>query len=113
MLTVHEDLEMGRRNIRVRLQTMWRLGTGILFWAFAVGLVLFISLVASSFPWSWMLLLILPVVMLFIEHDEQLLGAAMRAYLRELARELNLIVVEPAPPNQEQTPTEKAPATSG
>jgi glycosyltransferase involved in cell wall biosynthesis len=103
LLTVHEDLEMGRRNIRIRLQTMWRLGTGVLFWAFAVGLVLFISLIASSFPWSWMLLLILPVLMLFIEHDEQLLGAAMRAYLRELSRELNLIVVDPTPQNQDQS----------
>jgi len=112
IVTVHEDLEMGRRNIRCRIHTMWRLGTGILFWALAVTMVLIISLVAHSLPWSWMLLLVLPVLMLFIEHDEQMLAAAMRAYLRELARELDLIIVEPEPKKPTEPTAKEAAALS-
>lgn len=108
IMTVNEDLEMGRRNIRCRIKTMWRVGAGILFWVYAVTLILAISVIAPSFAWIWMLLLTLPVFMLLIEHDEHLLGAAMRAYLRDLARELDLVIVEPKPSQPAQT---KAPAT--
>lgn len=93
LVTVHEDLEMGRRNIRCRITTMWRLGTGVLFWAFAVILVLTISVVAQAFPWIWMLLLLLPVAMLFIDNDENVLAGNVHAYLKDAAGELGLIVV--------------------
>lgn len=95
LVTVHEELEMGRRNIRCRITTMWRFGAGIFFWVFAITLVLVISIIASALPWIWMLLLLLPVVMLFIEHDEHQLAGHINAYLREAARELNLVIVEP------------------
>jgi len=103
LITVHEDLEMGRRNIRCRLVSMWRLGTGILFWTFAVVLVLTISFVAHAFPWIWMLLLLLPVTMLFIEHDEHHLAASSHAYLRRAADELGLIFIDPTEPAGKQT----------
>jgi hypothetical protein len=95
LVTVHEDLEMGRRNIRCRITTLWRMGTGILFWVFAVILVLTISVVAQAFPWIWMLLLLLPAAMLLIDNDESVLAGNVRAYVGNTAKELGLIVVEP------------------
>jgi len=98
LITVHEDLELGRRNIRCRLTTMWRMGTGIWFWAFTIVLVLTISLFAPSFPWIWMLLLLLPVVMLLIDHEENTVAASTQIHLRHTAEELGLILVKPEPP---------------
>lgn len=113
IVTVHEDLEMGRRNIRFRQNTMWRLGAGVFFWAFAITLVLAISIVGPVFPWIWMLLLLLPVIMLFIEHEEQLLAGHIHAYLQETARELGLVVVEPAPGDPGQKKSEGVPPEHG
>jgi O-antigen biosynthesis protein len=111
LVTVHEELEMGRRNIRCRITTLWRFGAGLFFWAFAITLLLAISIIAPAFPWTWMLLLLLPVVMLFIEYEEHQLAGHINAYLRQAARELNLVVAES---NKESPGTEPEPgADSG
>jgi len=48
-------------------------------------------------PWAWMMLLHLPLVMLLIEHYEHRLTADVNALLSESVEELGLVTVEPKP----------------
>jgi hypothetical protein len=104
LVTVHEDLEMGRRNIRCRFRSRWTLPVVVVFWSLvAVELVLIRSL-AGTWPWAWMLLLVLPLIMLLIEHWEYRTAGQVNGLLKELAEELGLVSLIPKTQQEPQTP---------
>lgn len=83
LTTVGEDLERGRRNVRVRVHAFWSWPARLLLAATLgiTGLILYNF--AAAAPMIWFVLLLLPVV-LWVVHDQvesdiRLLLAALRA----------------------------------
>ncbi|HTD66965.1 MAG TPA: glycosyltransferase [Candidatus Limnocylindria bacterium] len=91
--TVAEAVEKGHYLFHCRLNTGWSLLAKVLFWS-ACGLqLLLIGLVADAIPWLWMLLLTLPLLGLYFEHEKRILQRLIVAFLDELAEKYELTKV--------------------
>jgi hypothetical protein len=116
LTTTHEDLELGRRNIRCRFRTGWSAKVTFSFWALVVAEVVGIKMIAHDWPWAWMLLLTLPLFMMVIEHREYQTAGSTNSLLQEVAEALGLVVVRDSPSSKHseggirQTRTETAPS---
>ena len=91
LLTVSEELDLGRRNFHCRLRGQWSLAAKLIFWSFLIGQLIFIALVAPLHPWIWLLPLNLPFAALLIDHQYHQLKDVVAAHLEASARELRLI----------------------
>jgi hypothetical protein len=96
LITVSEELELGRRNFHCRLHGHWSLGARLMFWSCLVGQLVVIALVAPVQPWIWMLPLTLPFAALLIDHQYHQLKDMVAAQLDAVARELKLVRVAQA-----------------
>jgi GT2 family glycosyltransferase len=96
LTTVAEDHPENRQMIHCRLRTTWSLAARILFWTVVDIDLLVIGLVTSWRPWSWLLLLAVPLVVWLLRRNERDLKSVMAVFLDELAREHHLMkVLEP------------------
>jgi glycosyltransferase involved in cell wall biosynthesis len=93
LVTVHEDLELGRRNIRCRFRTAWTARLTLAFWGLVTGMLLVLRSFAGTWPWAWMLLLALPLLLLVLEHREYHAAAHVHALVKRLADSLGLVSV--------------------
>lgn len=89
--TVGEDLHQGRRLFRCRLDPRWSLESKLLFWTTAGAVMVIIGLFASVQAYLWLLPMVLPVLVWFLEHEQNLLRAAVAQMLNESATKLGLI----------------------
>ena len=65
--TVTEELDMGKKHFRCRLNSRWSLPARILFGLLATGLALILFLFAQAVPWLWFSLVLLPLLGWFFE----------------------------------------------
>src|SRR6185436_12863353 len=91
LITVTEELDLGRRNFHCRLRGQWSLAAKLILWAFLIGQLVVIALVAPLHPWVWMLPLTLPFAALLIDHQYHQLKDVVAAQLDASARELKLV----------------------
>jgi glycosyltransferase involved in cell wall biosynthesis len=93
LTTVVEDHPPGRRLLRCRLRTRWSPAARTLFWsAFGADLLL-IGLVTAWRPWSWLLLLTLPLLIGLLWRDQRNLQSVLSVLLDELGRDYELVKV--------------------
>jgi GT2 family glycosyltransferase len=90
LTTVTEDYPENRQRIRCRLRTAWSLVSRIVFWSLLGLELLVIGLMRGWRPWSWLLLLTLPVAVWFLWFDQRNLRSVVTVFLDELAREKGL-----------------------
>jgi glycosyltransferase involved in cell wall biosynthesis len=64
-----EELEMGKRHFRCRLNSRWSTAARIVFVLLTGAVALMISLGATEFPWIWYSLLLLPLIGWFFESE--------------------------------------------
>ncbi len=91
--TVSEAADRGHRQFHCRLNAGWSLLAMVTFWAAAALEVLLVSLVADAVPWLWMLLLTIPLLGLYYEHEKRTLQRLIIAFLDELAARFELTKV--------------------
>lgn len=91
LTTVTEELEMGRRNYRCRLDLRWPLRVKLLFAAVVAAEWFVIASFAASFPWLWMLPVSLPLLAWFITQQGCDFRASVVSLMDDVARELRLI----------------------
>jgi len=96
LITVAEDHPRDQQMIRCRLHTTWSLAARIACWS-ALGIeLLVIGLMSSWRPWSWLLLLTMPLAVWMLRRDQRKLKSVMAVFLDQLARDQNLTKV-PSP----------------
>lgn len=93
--TVSEELPGGKRLFRCRLTTAWSLGAVLFFWGLLAVELLAIGSLAPREPWLWMLLLSLPMVGWYLEHEKRHLERLITAFLDDVARPIQLSRVDP------------------
>jgi glycosyltransferase involved in cell wall biosynthesis len=91
LITVTEELELGRRNFHCRLRGQWSLAAKLLFLAGVAAELLVIALLAPFQPWIWMLPLTLPFLALLIGEQSCRLKETVASHLAALAVELKLV----------------------
>jgi hypothetical protein len=87
LVTVAEDHPQNRQMIRCRLRTPWSLAAKFAFWLALAIELLVIGLVGSWRPWSWLLLLTLPLLYWLLHRDQRNLKSVIVVLLDEMARE--------------------------
>lgn len=109
LTTVAESHPGKKRLFRFRLKPRWSLSAHAAFWALSAAILLTVGLGHMWRPWSWLLLLLLPVMATLLHYNQRDLQSKLRAFLDQLARDRGLAAVEarqaPAPP-QTATPAE-------
>lgn len=95
LTTVAEDHPNQRQLIRCRLRAVSSLTSRIVLSALVGFELLIIGWLWR--PWSWLLLLTLPVCIWFLLRDQRNLQSIATVFLDELAKEQGLIKVEPQP----------------
>jgi glycosyltransferase involved in cell wall biosynthesis len=91
LTTVAEDHPNRRQLIRCRLRPVWSLTSGIAF-----GMLLGFELLLIGWlwrPWSWLLLLTMPLFVWLLWRDQRNLQSIAAVFLDELAKEQGLIKV--------------------
>jgi hypothetical protein len=86
LITVSEPAGAGRYRIKCRLTAVSSLLAKVTFWIMLVVEVLMIAFFAPLFPWTWLILLTLPVFGLFIDHQQKNLKKLVALFLDETAR---------------------------
>jgi hypothetical protein len=97
LTAVTEDHSGTRQMVRCRLRAKWSLAARLAFWS-GLGLeLLVIGLAAAWRPWSWLLLLTLPLGLWLLAFDRRNLQSVITVLLDELAREWKLKKIHPEP----------------
>lgn len=110
LATVTEELEQNRRNIRCRLEVLWSARTKL---ALLAVLVLTAALIVSfreAFPWVWMALITLPIVLWLVEEDRFVQQAGIVALLDTAATETGFVPVKTPASVPKQASATPAPA---
>jgi glycosyltransferase involved in cell wall biosynthesis len=110
LITAAEDFPENRQRIRCRLRTAWSLTSRIAFWSLLGVELLVIGLLRSWRPWSWFLLLTLPLMIWFLWFSQRNLRSVVTVFLDELAKEMGLMKI--LPESQRQTPPGAATSAS-
>jgi O-antigen biosynthesis protein len=88
LISATEHLDQGRLSLRWRLRTTWSLAATAAFWGgTALGVGLLSVVLGRLLPWSWMLLMAMPVVGWFFEYHERKLRRLTAVLLDEVAKE--------------------------
>jgi hypothetical protein len=103
LLTASEELAGGKLNLRCRLRGHWSLLARLCFWSLLLLQSTAIALLASWQPWIWLILLDLPLLAWFFDHEKRTLQLLVLNLLDTLADELHLIRTE-TPPRAELVP---------
>jgi GT2 family glycosyltransferase len=114
LTTVAEDHPPDSQMICCRLRPRWSLAARVAFWGLLGLGLLVIGLMGAWRPWSWLVLLILPVAAWWLWLDQRKLQSVIAVLLDELAKELKLTRVsssprEPAPQPKVEMPTGPSP----
>ena len=91
LTTVTEELELGRRTFRCRLESVWSAPARALFWTAGGIVAALITLLAQIQPWLWMSAMLLPILHGWFETDRRLLHAATHALIEDAARDCGLV----------------------
>jgi hypothetical protein len=107
LVTAAEDHPGGRRLIRCRFLTTWSLPAKVVFWAtLAVDLIL-IGVLRGAFPWLWLSLLALWVLVWFFAQEQRDLQRVIRALVDEVAASRQLLKLD----SNSQLPDTNVPAS--
>jgi hypothetical protein len=91
VVTASEELDQGRKIFRCRLETNWSLRAKLTF-CLVLGLELFvIGLFAAAQPWLWMLLLSLPLLGWYLEHEKRSLQFLIARLLDQVATQMHMV----------------------
>jgi O-antigen biosynthesis protein len=96
LVTVTESLDRGRQTLRCRLRVASSLFARLTFGVLAGALLLFLDFWVSGRPWLWALLLLLPLLAWWIEHEKHLVRRLVAGLITEVMTELQL---NPSPTN--------------
>ncbi len=91
LTTVTEELELGRKNFRCRLEVFWPLRTKLLFGIVLAGELVVMALFAEQIPWLWMLPVTLPLLYWFIAEQGHEFQSAIASLLDDNAQRLGLV----------------------
>jgi O-antigen biosynthesis protein len=117
LITVTEELHLGRRTFHCRLRCHWSPAAKLLCWSLLTAQLAAIAMIAPFQPWVWMLPLTLPFFALLIDDQYLQTKALVATHLDAAARELRLVRVTQG--NDERSPgsypklTMPKPASSG
>ena len=95
LTTVAEDHPQNRQLIRCRLRSVASPAARMAFAALLGCEVLFIGVFASLRPWSWLILLSLPIFVWLLLRDQKKLQSIVAVFLDELAKERGLVKIRP------------------
>jgi glycosyltransferase involved in cell wall biosynthesis len=102
LLTVSEILGQGKQLLRCRLRPVWSLFAKATFWVSLGAQLLIIGLLGRSFWWLALLLLTIPAFVWVIAKEQSDLQRVVSVFLDEIASDLKLKKIEPAPKNPDQ-----------
>jgi hypothetical protein len=109
LTTVAEDYPQDRQMIRCRLNAKASLAARLAVGA-VLGLeLLVIGLARSWRPWSWLLLLTLPLAAWLLWLDRRRLQSVVTVFLDELAKEQNMVKV---PGHAQEPPADETQASA-
>jgi hypothetical protein len=100
--TVSEDHAIGKQMLRCRLRAKWSLQSKVVFWALCGFEFLVLGFVGAKMPWLWLVLLTLPMLGLFLRHEQRNLQSMLAVFLDELAKEWRLTKVTSEMPSRER-----------
>jgi len=69
LTTVSEDLEQGKKNFRCRIQSDWPLPARALLALTVLAGVLLLPSMVAQYPWAWMSLMVLPMVVWLVQDE--------------------------------------------
>jgi hypothetical protein len=95
LTTVTEDHPQNRQMIRCRLRAVPSLTAKIAFASLLGCELLLIGLIGSWRPWSWLVLLSLPLGVWLVLRDQRKLQSIAAVFLDELAKERGLAKIHP------------------
>ena len=87
LTTVTEELELGRRTFRCRMESAWSTPARALLWIACGILIAVIAFLAEAHPWLWMSAMAFPLLHGWFEADRRLLHASAHALIEQAARE--------------------------
>jgi hypothetical protein len=93
LTTVTEELELGRKNFRCRLEMFWPLWCKLLFGTVLATEMLVLILFAEQLPWLWLLPITLPLLYWFIAEQGHDFQSATAALMDDNAQHLGLVKV--------------------
>jgi GT2 family glycosyltransferase len=91
LTTVTEELELGRKNFRCRLEVFWPLRAKLLFWSVVAVELLLITWFAEPLPWLWLLPIALPLLSWFIAEQGRDFRSALISMMEDAARRHDLV----------------------
>lgn len=91
LITVTEELDLGRKSLRGRIQSFWTLPAKILCGTAIVAVCWLIRIFATETPWIWMSLLAVPLVCWFLDEERQVQEHVLAAVVEGIAREDGLV----------------------
>ena len=95
LTTVTEDHPQNRQMIRCRLRAVSSLTAKIIFASLLGCELLLIGLIDTWRPWSWLVLLSLPLCVWLLLRDQRKLQSITAVFLDELAKECGLAKIHP------------------
>jgi glycosyltransferase involved in cell wall biosynthesis len=93
LTTATEELELGRKNFRCRLEMFWPLWCKLLFGTVLATEMLVLILFAEQLPWLWLLPITLPLLYWFIAEQGHDFQSATAALMDDNAQHLGLVKV--------------------
>ena len=94
LTTATEELDLGRKSIRCRLEGRWSVRAWLIFGALLLVVVAAIAMLSKPFPWIWMVLTALPVLHWFLEEERQGVEQATALLLEQAAGEKGLVKLD-------------------
>lgn len=91
LVTVTEELELGRKNFRCRLESSWSLRAKLLFWTTVIAELILTAAFAGQIPWLWMLPVTLPLFGWFIAEQGNDFQRALARLIDDVAQRQGLI----------------------
>ncbi len=90
LTTVSEELEQGKMNFRCRIRGSWSLAGRIVFGGIAVAVAALILGLATTTPWIWLSLIVLPLIFWGLEEERQEYERALAALIDTVASQQGL-----------------------
>jgi GT2 family glycosyltransferase len=87
-----------RRLFRCRLRARWSLLSHTVFWGALTLVLLAIGLWREGQPWTWLMLLLMPVLAWLLRRGQRDLQSRVAALLDQMARDLGLTRLDPDEP---------------
>ena len=93
LTTVSEDLELGKKNFLCRIESAWSLPAKILLGLTLVAVALVLPSFAEPYPWTWMSLLVAPIVIWVVEDEARQQKKTLAALVKSVATERSMIEI--------------------